>query len=807
MKKIKFLGFSEGSEVVISAAQNGVKHGPLTVSAWKQQPQPMGRPITFDVYSLHGSGAEGPLGGRAISDGDLIEMVAPGNLSLYVDNVQGAVTTDMRRLTVMTDYGERYDAQYLEHSHLPAGFTTPDPTGPTLGLYPGFFSGHVHRGTDMNGNQVLTRDYPGDRGPVGTVDRTVTVTVSDDTGASGVLTFTVRLIEATRYYGNRNGTVYGTPAGMGPDVQADIGWRRGTIFISRTDHFVSRLGDFDTLPLGSHPGDDIFYMHLPDGVLSDSLFRQGGEQAAKIYEASTGSPVEIADFNWVNAEPRSFGIYLRGGETFEFNGEVSLFGDANSQMGSWGTGAAKITGASRQRYNPNPLNMLKDVTNEYQGYRFSNIHFEASTYDVSDETWRLWWNIIPYTNKSGSFITNTNQELQGSDYNGEIVTNDRGSFAQIIGDNGTKLLLRRIVDSQNINSKSANLLPFSDGDTIRGLASGATCSFTEDGSSRQDRSVLTPPAIMEFSASGNTPGALVFDGCEFSGAHMCISNVRPWSLISDTLMRDYWDYAILSDNMKCVVENALVVAQPSHYEGGVRFFGNRALVANNRRTFSATRKTTGETGVPVANEVTHSGQRYGYQTALAMYKVGHYTYGGHGNSHQPSLRMGTNGSPGDLQQYVYQHGCFFSGGLNTMQITTLQRTDTVPRTPKAWVMDQCWIRGAYCSVGYLASQVTNMGIKNCRIGHPEDVTMEQNNRDITFIQFVDSSADDPHDSSPDVNAVPSFVENCIFEFRATGNPGGQILSYDKEIRGIPIQYDGNSIEVDGSKVASVAAFP
>jgi len=751
--------------------------------------------IAFGVYSINGRGADGPLGGKAISQGDILEMVAPGNLVLYYDNITGTSTSDVRRISFMTDYGERYEAQHLEHEYLPSGFTTRDPTGATLGLVPGYVSGHAHRGTSMAGAQLLTDSYTGGAGPTGTIDQTVTCTVSDGTNSTS-MSFTVRLIHPHKYYADQQGTTYGTSANMATAVDGDRGNRRGIFYVSRTDDFT-----------GAPVGPKIFHMVISDGDIAPSYFRSGGLEPTKLYDTSTGTPVNVPSFNpgWGNVSI-TLAVYLKTGQTWLPRLASGPMGSANSYLGSWGGGLALLDGEKARTWDPGPLEMFKSTWVGYMGQRHENLDYMMSEYTVSDIEWREWWNILPYTNKTGTFGQNTNGDVRNG-FNGEIITNaGNTAYAQIIGDTGTELIVRQVVNLALINSDDAVNAAFANGDILTGGTSGATCTFVIAGS-RQNRTRKTPPTGWAFSS---TAAGVVFDRCVFRGGRMNILNTPNWSVYSDVLNRDYWDYGVFAESLRFNAHNAMVTVCPSSYEGGFRNYNSG--VSPNRTAFNTMSDNNPST--PIPNEVVHAAQRYVEIGAVSLYKCGQHAYGGHGSNYQPGLRMGTQGSnAGEGLTYVYQHGCFYSGSNVVMQITTRDVSTFSPRTPKGWVMDNCWLRGDFSSVGYLTSMVTSMGIKNCRIGHPAGVTMKRGSRDVTFIAFTDGFQ---YDIDPDMNPIPSFVEDNTFEFNAnvgldvTGREAGttvNILGYDTSIREVAVTYARNTVDVDETKVNDVATFP
>jgi len=749
---------------------------------------------TFKVYSLHGHGSAGPspFGGQEIADGDLIEMVAPGTLSLYYDNVSGLSESDLRKLTFTTDYGERYDAQFLTHSYLPTGFTTRADSGaPTLGLVPGYISGHVHLGTDMSGNQVLNKDYTGGPGPTGTMDLTVTCTVSDGSN-SGSIEFTVRLVDPVRWYTDKTKSTYGLSANQNTTV--DVGNRRGVIYCSRTDDFT-----------GAPTGPDIYHMHIADGNLADGIFTSNTfwVSSKTIYDSNeagydptnpSGTGTNIGNFSWSTSSNSSYAVFLKGGETYFAIGDnmFKFAGELNSLLGSWGTGRATLdcTGYADSWSSGNVVFTLNDTG--FLGNRFWNIDFYCSDYDNSDVTWREWWNILKYASKTGTISENTN-----IDFNGTVLTNGSGVYTQVIQDDGVDtLLVRQIVDSSDVNDGSANDATFSAGDVLEDVSNAAntvTLTATTIGW-RQDRTRRVPPTLFRMPSN---PDGMAMAGCIIRGPAFGINGWSTWGLISDTLIRDYWNYA-MSGGAFMEVHNGVVMVQPSSHQGDVSDFG--VIVADKRNNLNQVRQDT--PNVPVDNNIRHSCTRMTDITGFAQYKCGSHSYGGHGSIPQPAHRTWTNANTSeDGHTYVYQHGCFYSGGARPFQIYAFGP----PFTPKAWVLEDCWFRGDFCTqeATPILIQPSNTAIKGCRIGWPSGVTID--NGDRGTLSFVSFGPDNETVAGRDDSAVTPFVEDCLFEYLA--NTSHTTLgNNDTTLRAITdIPYSGSTYDIDYTKFTNVGS--
>lgn len=783
MTKIRFSGFPEGAQVTLSALKGGVSRGPLTVSAWKQAAS---SDITFQVFSLHGNGASGPLGGKEIAEGDLIEMVAPGGLSLYIDNVENAALSDARRLHFETDFGERYDAEFLTHSHLPsdviAAGGTLDNTGAQMGVYPGYVCGHAFRGTDMSGNQQLTADYNADAGPIGTCDRTVTVTVDDGVN-SGSMSFTVRLVHPERYYTDTGGDTYAT---------GDGGNRRGIVYVSTGTDFT-----------GAPTGANIYHATVSDGVIySDSFY---GSVPANMTVTDTSDGSSVTTWGWTSGMFRTMAVFFKGGETF-YPQSQEVPGTYNSMFGSWGTGRAIFSGVNLQTWASGNGSVMFNVTDANRsGWRFDNIDFHMSDYDVSDQTWREWWNILKYSSKSGT-ISGNSQNVFSSGWNGTVLTDGAG-YTQVIQDDGVDtLLVRQIVNNSNIDTSSATETTFAAGATLEDVnnASNTVTLTATTAEWRQDRPNKTPAACIAIKrdlAGGDAENVLI-DRCIIRGARTAISDTHQWTTLSDTLIRDYWDYGVQGYESECNVHNAVVVVQPSSYRGVARYTG--AANSSLKNLFNAVRED--DFSEPMLNVPSHSPMRLDKQTAFAQYKTVVHATGGHtlnANLHAPSMRFISNPS-GSLQNYSYMHGCVYSGGGYIKATSLAPNNDTC----RAWVFSECWLRGDYnTSYGADRSLIevgpTGIAFKDCKIGWPSAVTdMAVATGDLSFIDFQDYTlTEDP------AGAKDSFVENCTLEYQASGVMHTNLTGLDtSHANGAVVSYSGNTFDIDETQFGNVSAF-
>jgi hypothetical protein len=444
MSKYRFTGFPDGSTVTISTLKGGVAHGPVTVSAWKQATAQAGN-ITFEIYSNQAPispqhqefpyGDHGTAGGpnREILQGDVIEMVQYTGLGLQIDNVQGAALptvngeVDYRQLFFEVDFGERWDSEFItDHPYMPAGANTRDPDGATMGKYPGYVAGHVFRGTDMLGNEVLTKDYDQGQGrPVGEMDITVTVTVWYGIH-SAEKAFTVRLSHWQRYYTDINQTTYGTTSYRGVGASASVENRCGVIYVAAD-------GDFT----GAEIGPNIYHLHLPEnrpirtfypfcGYRRDlpavgEILRHTANATQIIGGVACdagGTPVPVlTDFPW-STTGSTYAVLFKGGNTFNVSRDglqqELMAPGANCLFTSWGSGRAEISGENLRRWGIGSSSMIaQNASINYRGINFHNLYFHGSDLDITAEEWRIWWNVLYYEDKVGSFIENSSDDLKG----------------------------------------------------------------------------------------------------------------------------------------------------------------------------------------------------------------------------------------------------------------------------------------------------------------------------------------------------------------------------------------------------------
>jgi hypothetical protein len=445
MDKIRFSGFPDGTTVSLSTLKDGVSRGPLTVSAWKQAPA--SNDITFEVYSNHGKGQMFPYGwrgeeaisgpNREIVDGDVIEMVQYGGLGLMIENVQGSNFYideehghDYRQLFFEIDFGERWDAQFLEHEYLPTQLRTRAASGNTMGAYRGWVAGHVMRGCNLLGEEVLTYDYDHGTGlPPGVMDIPVTVTVSDGLNTTSI-SFTVRLSHWRRFYTDLSKSTYATTIAEGEVAGGSKFDLRGTYLDSerRGVLYYARDGDFTDAEMG--PG--IWHVEVPLGRLyardngqpnsfcndrTNSMKSDEGyvirntANATQIINGvacdSAGTPITpSSDFPWKDNDPATFCVLLKGGEVWSnietLNTDFIVPGP-NGLVSSWGANGARAiwSGYGLATWAPDDGTMMAGTNlNRYRGITFRHIDYHLSDYTIADETWRRWWNIIPYTNKT-----------------------------------------------------------------------------------------------------------------------------------------------------------------------------------------------------------------------------------------------------------------------------------------------------------------------------------------------------------------------------------------------------------------------
>ena len=144
---------------------------------------------------------------------------------------------------------------------------------------------------------------------------------------------------------------------------------------------------------------------------------------------------------------------LKAGETFCPTQKIDpeRFG-VDGTVGTWyhsGAGGAddailsyeKLAGYSVR----NVPSLIRSNNQLYTGWRLTNVVLKVSDYDVSDVTWREWWNVIKYTGKTGTIGANTNGNLSRGDYDGDTLSNGNGVYTQVISDNGVDTLICRQV--------------------------------------------------------------------------------------------------------------------------------------------------------------------------------------------------------------------------------------------------------------------------------------------------------------------------------------------------------------------------
>jgi len=760
---------------------------------------------TFEVYSPFGAGANGPIGdntigdspGKEISDGDLIEVVQYTAVPLYIINVSGLSQTDLRKISFETDYGERYEAEFIDDAALPTNVRTMASSGKTLGLYPGYVPGHTFRGTTMAGAQQLTSSYAGDGGGVGTCDRTVTVTVSDGVN-SGSMSFTVRVFHPDIYYTD---ATKATNAFTGSSTEN----RRGCIYVSRD-------GDFTGAPTGTN----IYHYTIPSGDVGGRyVFRQGGANAGAKDIVDTGTSTSLTDFSW-NSDDNTMAVFLRGDETYFFEETCYIQRGLNNLMASWGTGRATISMEKLTSFGCGGDAVISTAIargrNEWIGSRFHNLKFHCSDFSPDDVTWREWWNILPYSSTSGTIAENTTANVHENGYNGTVLTNGSGVYTQVIQNDtaNSRLLVRHIVSGSWAGTSPE--ATFSGGDVLEDVNNASNTVTLETDlalrEGRQGRPKLHPVTFFTGAAGVDSEG-MTLDNCEMQGPKTAFENLCNWLTLSDTIIRNYCDYALFGQPFH-QRHIALVVTQPDGYIGGKRVMGSSVSV--NRYSFNVV--LSGDPTEPAENNITHAAFRLGHADTFwtyGQYKVLMFTYGGHvgttGGAHQSMHRwMNTEPTEGDTA-YIYQYGCTWSGGNLTF---ASHPVDTFP--PKAWVQDTCWHRGAFCNGGLFQMLRHNTRFVNCKFGWPSDVTLASQlaNDDPSFVEWKDaedsstgSTRTTPWTGETSDNA--SEFEDCTFEYQASGRTGGNLLALPTSGRTLTISYTNNTYDVDATDFDSVAA--
>ena len=753
MTNIKFAGFQPNATVTMSVAQGGLTRGPVTVSAWKAS-QTVPDAGTFRVRTsiVDENWSD-------VSEGDIIETVSPGRVRVWVDSFAGWADNDPRNIWVDVDYGERYDFQHMGNIDLPAPNVLRRLSGTRAGYYPGILSGHSMRGTDMSGNQVLTATHDqGNGAPLGTLDQTITVTVTDGL-ATDTFTFTVHLIHPDVYYNDRAKAIFTG----GPETD-----RMGTTYFSRD-------GDFTGAPVAraaTVTEGGVYHVTLIDGVFDSSDLPNNSIDSAKQYLFKAGQTF---------FPPDSFDPFFAG-----FNGQHGTW----FHTGSSGDVEAEWDGERALRFNPDGTkDMLSSNYPNYTGVRLSNLKLKVSDYDVSDVTWREWWNVIKYTGKTGSLTENTS-DVAGSGFNGETISNGNGVYTQVVSDDGNgTLICRQVVDTANVDDDAAEQDYFSDGDTLTGQTNGATMTFVAAGS-RQDRTRKCPglSIYMLFSKG------MLLDNVQITGANDTV--IGNGGVISDCLIRNYWNYGLTVAGGSVttqISESGNVTVQPLTYEGVPRDFGG-ASVSGNRNFFN-----TMISGTQLAtNDISHACRRFARIVDYSYHYCFSHTHGGHGAAHQPAFRMGTQGSTVEGQMTVQIYGSGISGG--GPQITfSLANGGVVPNTPNVIRVENTHLLGTHATrETNFESVYTNYVLRNCILDRPSGSGWDQ--QDIYWL-FHNDEAFNP---SPDAGAVSPIVEFNTFTAFLNTSPASDVIGPDADLRGTSIIYRNNAFVLDQPVLGAVA---
>lgn len=756
MTNIKFAGFQPNATVTMSVAQGGLTRGPVTVSAWKaSQTVPDAGIFRVRTSIVDENWSD-------VSEGDIIETVSPGRVRVWVDSFAGWADNDPRNIWVDVDYGERYDFQHMGNTDLPAPNVLRRLSGTQAGYYPGILSGHAMRGTNMSGNQILTATHDqGNGAPLGTLDQTVTVTITDGL-ATDTFTFTVRLIHPGVYYNDRDKSVF-----AGPEPQ-----RYGTAYIT-TD------GDFTGAPAAraaTATEGGIFHLTYPGGAFISRDLR-----------------TDIG-LSWGD-ETTATQLLFKEGQTFKPTDELnSMHAGINGRWGTWQPtgGKAILSAENLASYDPrNSKHLFRSNFFTYLGTRFTDLVLRCSDYNVSSVEWREWWNIINYTGMTGTVGENTNDDLSSGGYTGETLTNGSGVYVQVIADNGAgELLCRQVVDTANTNDPAAEQAFFANGDTLTGLTGGATMTFVAAGS-RQDRTRKTPGAgIVQINARG-----MLVDGLEIYGADTGIGGMGLGAVISDTLVDKYWNYGVqqTGGNRTSTAETGNVTVQPLAYEGTPRDFGG-ATVSGNRNYFNAMIDAT----TPATNDVSHACRRFAFIDEYSAHYCFSHTYGGHGGLHQPAYRMGTNGSNAEREMTVQFYGGGISGGGTNITFS-LAGGGTVPYTPNVIRVEAMHLLGTHATTETnFISVYTNYVLRNCILDRPAGAGFWQQ-EDIKWV----GAATATYNPNPDENAIAPIVEFSTFIAELSTSPVSTVQGPDTVIRSTHITYRNNAFIVDQTTVGTV----
>jgi len=761
---------------------------------------------------------------------------------------------DVRKLFIEIDYGERWDAEHIiDHPYMPPGVNTRDPDGATMGRYRGHLAGHVFRGTDMTGNQVLTKDYDQGTGlPVGTKDTTVTVTVSDGINTA-TKTFTVRLSHFLRYYTDTGQTTYGVNSYRGTGASANVEVRRGVIYVSAD-------GDFT----GAEIGPNIYHFHVPTTSnlrnfgtfygMGRNLTAAYGETLRNTANATQiiggvacdagGTPVPtLTDWPWNGNGPTYAVLFKSGpGNVYHIN-QDGLWTDrlapgANSLFMSWGGGRAEISCDAVRRWGKSNQTAIKTLTyDKYFGIKFHNLLFKQSDLDVTDPEQRIWWNVLYYENKVGSFNENNVDSLLNFWWDSELIRNPGGTkWTQIISDwpdasDPTRgyLIVRQVLDQEQLDfdeAIGATEVEFTDGEQLVGNTSGATATFVQapawgtvndlrgvDATSRQGRPNRTYTAFWGGAAGTNSPGVIggVFDKCIVKGFRTVWSAPGSWFFRSDTAAIDIYDYSHFGRS-HCLFDSAYLTANPykanpdpDNYVKDVN-----APSSDNKQIWNSNKDNL--PGIPTKNGVSHSCVRHQEMSSWAQHKCSSHWYGGHlgltdfsidggsgwGQSfssgfEQPGYRMAAVDAPEVVDNpgrlNVNLSGCVYCGGGLVFQWFD----DNVFTRPPHWlVYDNCIIHAGRGSGNLLNFGHSRSAFKNCEIGFPSYLDLLPRGTNLTggtvfHIAWTNGDVGlDPAPWLPDLTPV-AFVDNCDFIYSSGNmNPAANIQHWtDQRGREVP----------------------
>lgn len=718
---------------------------------------------TFKVYvnqepTTGGSAPADPAihKGMEIADGGLVEGVAPLPLMVVVDDFANFATNDPRELRIEVDYGERYEAQYHDPVNFPAELTMPQ--GSTLGHYPGFVSGHSLRGTDMSGDPVLT---PGNV----QVDNTVTVTVSDGVQTRQV-SFTARLYHPDVYYTDRTKATYFTAA---PEAN-----RRGIVYFSRDGDFTGALPQqAQTTTQGG-----IWHYHKPDGIITE--FTWEGDETAN------GGP----NFPFTSGNIGCIDIRLKGGESWFVNKELTPQGN-NSRITSWGTGQAILDGERIRRWvGRRSIFSINGFGST--GLRIDNVHLYCSDYDPQSIERRDWWNILPYTGKSGpGFGENTGGNTTNLD--GEIVTNGNGVYAQIIGDDGANLIVRQVVDNSEPNADEAQPATFTDGDTLTGLTTGTMATFVAAGS-RQDRPVRWPATGVTIMDMDNP----LIDRCQISGATIGIAAFGRSGLVHDTWIRNWSDYGYFGggNSFRWAAMSGCALTQPVGFVSEPRDFG--VAVAAAREEWNIMRLD--DPSQPMPNAPAHTAHRHAFSLMASYHRNKVHSYGGHGADHQPVFRMATNGQEGENQFYCVFFGNGISGGGLPINFGTAVG-GVYPYTARGLLIEANHLLGQDTSFGsLLALSYTGTTVRNNLLEYPTGIDFGR-----PGCGFVGMNGDS-YGVDPDENPKSIDISFNTFVFDAdNGLATNDVGVQGADLRGNPVTWANNAYAIAPAKVGSISA--